>query len=195
MTREGKKGPSRSLAIYGLLLGLYPRAYLRRHREELLQNFQDLEREFASKAALWRLIAKDLIVSLRTEHFRTLWGQTAIRFAILSLMLAAASRYRGVRADAAWIFCCGYALGWFAGWFGRRWRTQSSSESRGFIRSFSGQAAMLAGVVTGVLAAAKLFTDLQETLALAFCYAAALAWLSGWWANYRGSYRGCGPLL
>ena len=183
---EGReKGASRSLAIYGLLLELYPRAYLRRHRAELLQNFQDLEREFPSKAALWRLIGKDLAVSLRAELARTFLGQTTIRFAILSLMLLIVGRHAGLSERAARIFCFGYALGWIGGWSGRSWQARSSRESPGFIRSFSGQAAALVGAIIIVLATARLFPGLQERLVIAFCYAAALAWFSGWWGNYR----------
>ena len=169
----------------GLLLELYPRAYLRRHRAELLQNFQDLEREFPSKAALWRLIGNDLVVSLRAELARTFLGQTTIRFAILSLMLLIVGRRAGLSEQAAWIFCFGYALGWIGGWSGRSWQARSSRESPGFIRSFSGQAAALVGAITIVLATAKLVPGLQERLVIAFCYAAALAWFSGWWGNYR----------
>ena len=172
-----------------MLVDLYPRAYLQRHREELLQNFQDLERELPSRVALWRLIARDLAMSLWSEFVRTLWGQTAVRFAILSLMLGIASRLGRLEQSAAWTFCLGYALGWFAGWFGRHWRMRSSGESPAFARSFSGQAAMLAGAIIIVLATAKLFPGVQERLVLAFCYAAALAWLSGWWVNYRMRVR------
>ena len=75
MEQGQENGPSRGRAIYGLLLELYPRAFLRRHREQLLQNFQDLERDLPSKAALWCLIARDLIVSLRAEFVRTLWDR------------------------------------------------------------------------------------------------------------------------
>jgi hypothetical protein len=56
MPQQGQCRRSGSLAIYRLLLELYPRAYLR-HREELLQNFQDLEQEVPSKAELWSFIA------------------------------------------------------------------------------------------------------------------------------------------
>lgn len=177
-------GPSRGLAIYGLLLELYPRTYLRRHRDELLQNFQDLERDLPSRAALWRLIARDLIVSLRSELLRTLWGQTAVRCAILCLMVVIASRYPE-RQSAIWAFCFGYVPGWFTGWFGRQWRLTAGSGSPGFVRSFSGQAAMLAGAIAIVLAVAQRFLDLQGRLVLAFSYAVALAWFSGWWSNYR----------
>lgn len=185
MTQRRENGPARGVAVYALLLQLYPRAYLRRHREELLQNFRDLEREFSSKAALWRFIARDLAVSLRSQFVRTLAGQTAIRFAILSLMLLAVSRYGAQKEHSAWLLCLGYAVGWFAGWLGRSWRMSSGSESPGFARSFSGQAAMLAGANIIVLAAARLVPDLPERLVLAFCYGTVLAWLSGWWGNYR----------
>lgn len=182
---RGRHGTSRDLAIYALLLELYPRAYLRRHRAELLQNFQDLEREFASRAALWRFIAADLAVSLRHQLTRTLWGQTAIRFAILSLMLALVHGYPGRDQHAAWTFCCGYALGWFAGWFGRSWRQSSGGRPPAFLRSFGGQAALLVCALTVVLAVARLFPELQERLLFASCYGTAIAWFSGWQGNYR----------
>lgn len=178
-------GGSRSLAIYGLLLSLYPRAYLERHRAELLRNFEDLEQELPSKAALWRFIARDLAVSLGSEHTRTLWGQTAIRFAALSLMLLMVHRYPGQHEQSAWTFCLGYALGWFAGWLGRRWWTSARSRSPVFVRSFRGQAAMLVGAIVVVLAASKLFLGLEEPLVFASSYGAVIAWLAGWWANYR----------
>jgi hypothetical protein len=180
-----QNGASRGLAIYGLLLQLYPRAYLRRHREELLQNFQDLEQALSSRTALWRLIAKDLAVSLWSEFTRTFSGQTTIRFAILSLMLAIVHRYPGQREQAAWTFCFGYALGWFAGWFGWRWRMSSCSESPRFVRSFRGQAVILLGAITVVLAAGTLFADFQKRLVFASCYGATIAWFAGWWVNHR----------
>lgn len=185
MTHGRENGPSRGLAVYGLLLGLYPRAYLRRHREELLQNFRDLERDLPDRAALWRLIVKDLAVSLKSQFVGTLMGQTTIRFAILSLVLAIVSRYGVQREQSAWALCFGYGPGWFAGWFGRSWRMKSSAPSPGFARSFSAQAAMLVGVITVVLATARLVPGLQERLVWAFCYGAVLAWLSGWWGHYQ----------
>jgi hypothetical protein len=175
------KGASRGLIVYGLLVELYPRGYLRRHRAELLLNFRDLERESLSQAALWRFIAKDLAVSLWAEFRRTLWGQTAVRFAILGLMLAVVHRHPGEHERAVWTFCCGYVPGWFSGWLGR----SSPGGSPRFYRSFRGQAAMLAGATTLVLAAAPLVPALQDRLVFASCYGAALAWCSGWWANYQ----------
>lgn len=185
MPQQGRYGRSGSLAIYGLLLGLYPRAYLQRHREELLQNFQDLEQELPSKAALWCFVAKDLTVSLRSEFMRTFWGQTTIAFTVLSLILAVAHLYPGKRELYIWGCCFGYAFGWFAGWFGWNWRMSLSSRLPSFVRSFRGQAAMLVCAITIVLATATLFPDLQEHLVLTSCYGAALAWITGWGKNKR----------
>lgn len=185
MGRKRNNGGSPGLALYRLLLQLYPPAYLRRHRAELLQNFQDLERAMPSSLALWLFIAKDLAVSLGAELTRTLWGQTTIRFAILALMLAMVHRYAGQRDQSAWTFCCGYAFGWFAGWFGWDWRTSSSGGS--FVRSFRGQAAMLLGAIAILLAAGTYFPDLQKHLVFASCYGAAIAWLAGWWGQERRS--------
>lgn len=183
---EGRKhGAFPGVAIYGLLLGLYPRAYLLRHRAELLQNFEDLEQALPSKAALWCLIAKDLAVSLWFECKRTFWAQTSIRFAILSLMLGIVHRHAGPREQLVWTFCFGYALGWFAGWFGWHWRMSSSSRSPIFVRSFRGQVVMLLGAIAVVLAAGTVFDDFQKRLIFASCYGVAIAWFTGWWVNYR----------
>lgn len=176
---------SRSLAIYGLLLKLYQCGYLRRHREELLQNFQDLEQDIPSAAALWCFIAKDLVVSLRAEFMRTFWGQTTIAFTVLSLILAIAHRHPGKHELYIWSCVFGYAPGWFAGWFGCQWRMSSSNRSPSFVRSFRGQAVMLVCAITIVLATAKLFPGVQEHLVLACCYGAALAWITGWSKNKR----------
>jgi hypothetical protein len=184
--RNRKRGRrSGSLVIYRLLLELYPRTYVRRHREELLQNFQDLEQELPSKAALWCFIARDLAASIGSEFTGTFWGQTTIVFTILSLMLAVAHRYPGKQEPYLWSFTYGYALGWFAGWFGWNWRMSSSSRAPSLLRSFRGQAAMLVCAITIVLATAKLFPDLQERLLIAVCYGAALAWVTGWCKNRR----------
>jgi hypothetical protein len=185
MPQQAQCGRSRSLVIYGLLLELYPRVYLRRHREELLQNFQDLEQEFRSTAALWCFVARDLAVSLRSEFIRTFLGQTTIVVTILSLIVAIAQGHHGKQESYIRGCCSGYVLGWFAGWFGFNWRTISSSRFPSFVRSFRGQGAILLCVITIVLATATHFPDLSERLVLATCYGAALAWITGWWKNYR----------
>jgi hypothetical protein len=63
MTRPARQKETWSLSLYARLLELYPSAFLRQHRAEMLQNFADLEEVAASKAALWLLIGKDLTMS------------------------------------------------------------------------------------------------------------------------------------
>jgi predicted permease len=89
---QRQRGKSGSILIYGLLLEIYLRRYLRRHREELLQNFRDLEQDLSSNSALWSFIAKDLAVSFRSEVMRTFWGQIAVVFTALGLMLMIAKQ-------------------------------------------------------------------------------------------------------
>jgi hypothetical protein len=167
------------------LLELYPRAYLRRHREELLQNFQDLEQDFPSTAALWCFVVRDLAVSVWSESMRTFRGQTTIVVLILSLIVAIAQWHHGKKESYLQACCFGYLLGWFAGWFGYQWRISTGRRLPGFVRSFHGQAAMVLCVITIVLVAVKLFSNLPESLVFAICYEAALAWVTGWWKNYR----------
>jgi hypothetical protein len=183
MPQQGQCGRSRSLAIYGLLLEFYSHAYLRRHREELLQNFQDLEQELPSKATLWCFIAKDLAISLRSEVIRTFWGQTAMAFTVLSVILAIAHRHPGRHEPYIWSFCFGYAPGWLAGWFGLTWRMSSRSRSPSFVRSFRGQAAMFLFAITITLATATLFPGVHEGFLVAACYGAAHGWITGWGKN------------
>jgi hypothetical protein len=61
MVQHGQCGTSRSRAIYGLLLKLYPHPYLQQHRAELLRNFEDLEQASRSTIALWLFLGKDLV--------------------------------------------------------------------------------------------------------------------------------------
>jgi len=74
---------SGSLALYGLLLGLYPRRYLQQHGAEMLQNFEDLEHASSSTVALWLFIARDLLTSLAEEHMKSLNGLTAYVIGVL----------------------------------------------------------------------------------------------------------------
>jgi hypothetical protein len=60
------------------LLDLYPPAFLQRHRAEMLQNFADLEDTAASKAELWLLIGKDLMMSLVPQFFASQLGHYVI---------------------------------------------------------------------------------------------------------------------
>src|SRR5215831_19228391 len=89
MARIKQKTRSRSLAVYGLLLGLYAPEFLARHRAEMLQNFEDLENASSSKAALWLLIGEDIMLSLFSRNIpKSIWGHAAPTFIALAVMLA-----------------------------------------------------------------------------------------------------------
>src|SRR5215468_6189711 len=83
------KTRSRSLAVYGFLLGLYAPEFLARHRAEMLQNFKDLENASSSTAALWLLIGEDLMLSLISRNIpKSLWGHSAPLLIVLATVLA-----------------------------------------------------------------------------------------------------------
>src|SRR5262249_15198358 len=89
MAHIKQKTGSRSLAVYGLLLGLYAPEFLARHRAEMLQNFEDLENASSSKAALWLLIGEDLMLTLISRNIpKSLWGHGAPMFIVLAAVLA-----------------------------------------------------------------------------------------------------------
>ena len=84
-----QKTRSRSLAVYGFLLGLYAPKFLARHRAEMLQNFEDLENASSSKAKLWLLVGEDLMLSLISRNIpKSFWGHTAPLFVVLVAVLA-----------------------------------------------------------------------------------------------------------
>ena len=87
MTRPPQQQESRSLRLYARLLELYPPAFLQRHRAEMLQNFADLEDAAASKAALWRLIGKDLTMSLTSYFFASRLGRYVIAVLVAWMLL------------------------------------------------------------------------------------------------------------
>jgi hypothetical protein len=176
---------SRSLAIYGLLLELYPGPYLQRHRAEMLQNFQDLEQASPSKPALWLFIGRDLVLSLRSQITRTFWGQTTIVVLILSILLVYAGRHAVAGERLIEGSCFGYILGWFAGWFGRWWQASSVSSVPNGIRSLPTQATIVVGVLVLVIAARGVGSDPQSHLIWTLCYGFLLAWCTGWLGNRR----------
>ncbi len=87
MTRPAPRNESRSRRLYARLLGLYPPAFLQRHRAEMLQNFADLEDAAASKAALWLLIGKDLTMSLIPHFFGSRLGNYVIAVVFAWMLL------------------------------------------------------------------------------------------------------------
>ncbi len=185
MVRTGQNETSRSLAIYGLLLELYPGPYLQRHRAEMLHNFQDLEQASPSKSALWLFIGRDLLVSLRSQITRTFWGQTTIVVLVLSVMLIYAGGHDVARERLIEGSCFGYIPGWFAGWFGRRWQASSVSRVPNRIRSLPTQATIVVGMLVLVIAARGVGSTLQNHLIWTLCYGFLLAWFTGWLGNRR----------
>jgi CubicO group peptidase (beta-lactamase class C family) len=85
--------------VYRFLLGLYAPEFLARHRAEMLQNFEDLENASSSKATLWLLIGKDLMLSLVSRNIpKSLWGRAVPMFVVL---VAALGMWRAFAYDAA----------------------------------------------------------------------------------------------
>jgi hypothetical protein len=181
----GHSGPSRSLAIYGVLLELYPREYLQQHRAEMLQNFEDLERAASSQAALWLFIARDLAISLGSRFTRTLSGQTALVLMVLAILFVEAARRSGKHEYLVGASCCGYLLGWFTGWFGKHWQILSVGRARGYFRSFSRQAAALLGVIGLALASARACPAEYQHFVWVICYGCFLGWIAGWLGKRR----------
>ena len=185
MVHTEQNGTSRSLAIYGLLLELYPRPYLQQHRAEMLQNFQDLEQASPSKAELWLFLVRDLAVSLRSQFTKTLWGQTAIVVLVLAILLVYTERHAVARLHLTEACCFGYILGWFAGWFGERWQASTVSRVPNGIRSLPAQATIVVSVLVLVIAVAGVGSGAQNHVIWTLCYGFLLAWITGWIGNRR----------
>src|SRR3984893_3931583 len=94
MTRPAQQKQSRSLRLYARLLQLYSPAFLQRHRAEMQQNFADIEDAAASKTALWRLIGKDLTMSLIPEFFASRLGRYFISVVVAWLLLFVIGYFR-----------------------------------------------------------------------------------------------------
>lgn len=94
MTRAPLQKESQSLRLYARLLELYPPAFLQRHRAEMLQNFDDLEDAAASKAALWLLIGKDLMMSLISHFFASRLGRYVIGVLVAWMLFFAIGYFR-----------------------------------------------------------------------------------------------------
>lgn len=83
---------SHSPKFYERIISLYPSSYLAKHREELLQNFEDFERDMGSKKMFWAFIIGDFIKSLFQEHMNYIkhnrWAQFAVAIIIVLLAVA-----------------------------------------------------------------------------------------------------------
>jgi CubicO group peptidase (beta-lactamase class C family) len=77
------------MAVYGFFLKLYAPEFLARHRAEMLQDFEDLEKASSSTAALWLLIGEDLMLSFISRKIpKSFWGYAAPIFAVLTVVFA-----------------------------------------------------------------------------------------------------------
>ena len=188
MAHTDQHGRSRSLAIYGLLLELYPRPYLQQHRAEMLQNFQDFEQASQSKAELWLFLARDLATSLRSQFAKSLWGQTAAVLLVLAIIVEYTERFALARAHLTEISCFGYILGWLAGWHGKRWQASSISRAPSYVRSSSAQAMIVVSVLVLLITIGTVARGAQSHAIWALCYGFFIAWLTGW-AAYRRQMR------
>lgn len=76
---------------YGKLIALYPSSYLARHREELLQNYEDLRRDMGTGVFFWIFIAGDFIKSITQQYMEFIkknrWAQVGIGIVALLLVL------------------------------------------------------------------------------------------------------------
>ncbi len=179
MAQPERSGISRSLGLHGLLLELYPRPSLRRHRAEILQNLQDLEQASTSRAQLWMFLATDLVASLRSRITKSLGGQTAIVVLVLSMLLVYTDGHAVARLPPTEGYCLGYILGWFAGWLCERWQASSVTGAPSCVRSLPGQATMLAAVLALLIITTAVVSGAQNHVIWALCYGFLLAWIAG----------------
>src|ERR1700755_3225023 len=90
---------TRSQAVYGFLLGLYAPEFLARHRAEMLQNFEDLENASSSRAALWLLVGKDLLLSIVSRNMhKSIWVHAAPAVVVLTAVAFALAPVSGPEA-------------------------------------------------------------------------------------------------
>ena len=183
MAQPEQRRMSRSLAVYGVLLELYPRPYLRQHRAEMLQNVQDLEQASTSKVDLWLLLARDLVGSLRSQFTKSLFGQTAIVVFVLTILMVHTEGHAVARLHPTEGLCFGYILGWFAGWYGGRWHASSVRRTASYIRSLPVQAIIAATVLALVIIVVGAVSGAQKHVVWALCYGFLLAWIAGWVGN------------
>lgn len=86
---------SLSYHLYRCVLFLYPTSYIRMHRDEMLQNFEDLEKDTGSQGALMKFILRDLVISLPIQYVKLVKrSRSAQLVVLLILMLAALLAYQ-----------------------------------------------------------------------------------------------------
>lgn len=180
MQQTDKRKTSRSLAVYGMLLNLYPREYLRHHRAEMLQNFEDFDREASSKTELWLFMGKDLAISFRSQFTKSFSGQTAIVSIVLAIVLALAQRRPGEREHTVWILCYGYLPGWFVGWWRMAKQAKPNHIIPHYLKKLWGQTVIVGFVVVIMIAVVRRLHGARDPLILTVCYGFTLGWFAGW---------------
>lgn len=171
---------SRSRAVYDLLLSLYPQEYLRWHRAEMLQNFEDFDANSSSKVELWLFMGKDLLLSLRPYFTPSLWGQLTVIIAVLGVVIAIASHHPGRHEHYIWLLAYGYLLGWFSGWWRKSRQIRKTSVAPDFVTSFWGQAIISWVVLATVFGIAQKIFSAHERTIWALCWGYFVAWPKGW---------------
>ncbi len=74
--------------LYILLLRLYPSSYRKRHGDEMIQIFEDLERENDSSVALWLFLLKDLCISLPLQYMEYFKRSKKLQLSIPAVLIA-----------------------------------------------------------------------------------------------------------
>ena len=131
MMRPAPEQESRSLRFYARLLALYPPAFLQRHRAEMLQNFADLEGAASSKGALWRLIGKDLVMSLGSQFLASRLGRYVIGVLVAwGLVFAIGAHYGSTPGHPVLHVFYGFLLGMLSMYIAVRFYGPPQNSSR-----------------------------------------------------------------
>ena len=184
MQQTDKPKTSCSLAVYGMLLNLYPREYLRRHRAEMLQNFEDFDRVSSSKTELWLFMGKDLVISFRSHFTKSFSGQTAIVSIVLAVVLALARHHPGEREHTVWILCYGYLPGWFVGWWRMTRQAKPNHIIPHYLKTLWGQTVIVGVVLAIMISVARRLHGARDPSILVICYGFMLGWSAGWFGRW-----------
>lgn len=87
-------------SVYRRILWLYPRAFREEFGEEMMQVFSALRRD--GRRGLWRLMARDLVVSLGREHGSSLAGSRLVSLPVLFVITAGVTA-AALTGNVAWV--------------------------------------------------------------------------------------------
>jgi hypothetical protein len=80
----------RASGLYEKLIRLYPSSYRKKHRDELLQNFDDLRRDIGSGKLLWAFIISDFVTSLGKEYMQYIKNHFWLQILIAAVVILGA---------------------------------------------------------------------------------------------------------